>query len=451
MWRSILTKKKELEFLKRLLVFEPKPFQSFDSRWQETFGKVKAFVEKNKKIPSEHSKDKEEKRLGIWCCTQKQIKKKGKITPERIKALEVIPGWYWEIDLDEKWQKILELVKTFVGKNEKIPSNHSKDKEEKRLGGWCSKQKQSRKNGKMTSERIKALKSIPGWEWKKDLDLIWQETLEKVKAFVKKNNKIPYVNSKDKEEKRLGSWCSNQKTAKKKVKITPERNKQLESIPGWLWENDYDLIWKETLELLKSFAGKNEKFPSEYSKDKEEARLGKWCCHQKAARKNGKLTSERIKDLEAIPRWFWETDLDEKWQETFELVKIFVEKYKNFPLYSSKNKKEKRLGIWCNTQKQSRKNGNLTSERIKDLESIPGWFWEIDLDEKWQENIESVKTFVEKNEKFPSKESKDKEEKRLGRWCSTQKYTKKGQGRCKITPERIKALESIPNWKWSKK
>jgi hypothetical protein len=59
-----------------------------------------------------------------------------------------------------------------------------------------------------------------------------------------------------------------------------------------------------------------------------------------------------------------------------------------------------------------------------------------------------VKRFMKKNKKEPSKYSKDKEEKSLGIWLSTQRTNKRGKGD-NISQERIILLESLPNWKWN--
>ena len=95
----------------------------------------------------------------------------------------------------------------------------------------------------------------------------------------------------------------------------------------------------------------------------------------------------------------------------------------------------------------------LTTERKKKLEeSFPElkWIEEKDFDSVWEEKRQSVIKFKNKSSKFPSDHSKDREEKRLGSWIGSQRKAKKGIGTCKLTSKRIKLLEKIPGWEWSR-
>ncbi len=55
---------------------------------------------------------------------------------EKIEFLENVPGWAWEVDLEAQWFETAYTVKKFVNSENKIPSSHSKIKQEKQLGKW---------------------------------------------------------------------------------------------------------------------------------------------------------------------------------------------------------------------------------------------------------------------------------------------------------------------------
>ena len=63
--------------------------------WEEQLENWKTVYAKIQKKPSTHSKDKEEKRAGQWQSQQRVTKNNGKMSSERIVALEMIPGWAW--------------------------------------------------------------------------------------------------------------------------------------------------------------------------------------------------------------------------------------------------------------------------------------------------------------------------------------------------------------------
>jgi hypothetical protein len=47
-------------------------------------------------MPSTNSKDKTEKQLCQWVNSRRKDKKKGTLTDDKIKKLELIKGWYWQ-------------------------------------------------------------------------------------------------------------------------------------------------------------------------------------------------------------------------------------------------------------------------------------------------------------------------------------------------------------------
>lgn len=53
------------------------------------------FIKDNNHIPASSSSDKNEKRLGNWCYQLRKNYRMGKLSEEKIKALESIPIWFW--------------------------------------------------------------------------------------------------------------------------------------------------------------------------------------------------------------------------------------------------------------------------------------------------------------------------------------------------------------------
>jgi superfamily II DNA or RNA helicase len=203
--------------------------------------------------------------------------------------------------------------------------------------------------------------------------------------------------------------------------------------------------WQETADKLIIFVETHKKFPSPNSKDKIERALGAWCNTQRSkyrGRADGRsLTDFEIDFLESIPGWFW--NVDEVWQENANTIRKFVETRKKLPSEKIRNEAEQKLGRWCSKQRRNYhgkgKGRKLTQEQTEFLESIPGWFWEKDLDKKWQNIRDKLKAFVEKNKKLPSKSLKNKPENTLYNWCNIQRGKNRGtaNGTCKLTKEQI--------------
>jgi superfamily II DNA or RNA helicase len=418
-----------------------------DAVWTNNYDEVKRWYnEHDGQKPSPYSKDNEEKRLGLWCGTQRTNKKKGKLDEDRIEQLEKIVGWEWKLDLDAVWTNNYNEVKKWYDEHDgQKPSHHSKDNEEKRLGVWCSVQRRNKKKDKLDKDKIEQLELIIGWEWELDLDAVWINNYNEVKKWYDEHDgQKPSITSKDNEEKRLGVWCYVQRHTKKKGKLDEDQIEQLELIVGWEW--DQDAVWINNYnEVKKWYNDHNGQKPPSESKDAEEKRLGKWCGYQRQNKKKGKLDEDRIEQLELIVGWEW--DQDAVWTNNYDEVKKWYDDHNGQkPSNHSKDAEEKRLGSWCGTQRTNKKKGKLDEDRIDQLELIVGWEWELDLDAVWINNYNEVKKWYdEHNGQKPSITSKDNEEKRLGSWCGKQRHTKK---KGKLDEDQIEQLELIVGWEW---
>jgi Fe-S cluster biosynthesis and repair protein YggX len=188
------------------------------------------------------SKEKEEKKLGLWLSNQKRaLNGKGYGKMRRRLLEEHLPEWF-HYDQEKEWMENLIKCVEFYTKNKKTPSQTSKYKEEKTLAQWLSGQRTTL-NGKgyMTDERRRLLEEhLPEWfhyDQEKEQEKKWMKYLMKCVEFYAKNKKFPSESSKDEEEKKLCKWLSHQRQAlngKGSNKMTEERRKLLqENIPDW--------------------------------------------------------------------------------------------------------------------------------------------------------------------------------------------------------------------------
>lgn len=97
------------------------------------------------------------------------------------------------------------------------------------------------------------------------------------------------------------------------------------------------------------------------------------------------------------------------------------------------------LGAWISNQKQLYAHGNLASDRVELLGSLPFWSWKGNparSEALWTEKFEAVRRLGS----MPTQDTK------LGRWVSSQKQLfKKGR----LSDKRIGMLESLSFWDWS--
>lgn len=98
---------------------------------------------------------------------------------------------------------------------------------------------------------------------------------------------------------RLGVWLSNQRTLYKDGGLSAERISQLEDL-GVVWDQ-FEYAWDRYLAAVRAFREEHghQRIPKSYT-DADGLRLNIWLRNQIRARREGKLSAERIAALDAI-------------------------------------------------------------------------------------------------------------------------------------------------------
>jgi len=358
-----------------------------DNAWRAKLDLLRQYVDEHKCLPTQRDEYQGVK-LGTWVDTQRQAKKgKGRslMFPDREAALEAIPGWVWEVDLDAAWQANYDLLRQYFEEFWCMPT-FSTEYQGIKLGWWVNTQRQAKKGTSgaiMTPKREAALEAIPGWFWEADHDAVWQARLDLLRQYVDEFGRMPSQLAKYQGVK-LGTWVSEQRTGKKGkgrgAIMTPEREAELEAIPGWVWKVDLDAMWHAKLDLLRQYVDEFGRMPSQKG-EYQGVKLGSWISEQRLAKKGKSkvvMSPERVAALEAIPGWVWDVDLDATWQTNLGLLQKYIGEFGRLPLQITEYESV-RLGRWVNAQRSAKKGGNgvckMTPEREAALEAIPGWRW----------------------------------------------------------------------------
>jgi len=137
-------------------------------KWEERYLQLLYFNEENGhcNVPYNYS---DNQQLGNWVSQQRQKKKSGNLLPERERLLEEI-GFNWGNERDfggvkptELWDLRYQELLAFKQQHGhcKVPHNYFDNKQ---LGKWVSKQRQTRKQNKLLPERERLLEEI-GFLW----------------------------------------------------------------------------------------------------------------------------------------------------------------------------------------------------------------------------------------------------------------------------------------------
>ena len=156
--------------------------------------------------------------LGKWVSMQRNRKKSGTLSKERIDLLDKI-GFIWDKHefIWEKTYKELEQHIAGIGHGN-VSLNHPT------LGHWVGAQRGLWKSGKISEKRFKLLDKI-GFVWDPYEDE-WQKKYRELIEYIDKNgNSMVPVNHPS-----LGDWVSRQRHLQKKENLPEERLKLLSDI-----------------------------------------------------------------------------------------------------------------------------------------------------------------------------------------------------------------------------
>ena len=436
----------------------------WDTVWSNMFISVKSYHVNSGVWPSPKSSDKEIKKLGWWCVTQRQFLKKGKLSNTRKQMLDAIE-FDWGIVYRDRWTEKFEALKKYRSNTGKWPYAKSDNKDEAKLGRWLSEQRaiaKGKKTYKMLPERLKKLEAIDFWKpdyrgrketaqissEKKTENLksekqvkggkyaaLWYKTYADVEKYKKATGKWPTSTSKNADAAKLGVWCNRQRQCLKKGLLSPERQAKLNEIG--FGEPSHSASWETKCSAVKEYRDSTGKWPSASSKDAEISELGRWISTQKLSMSKGYLSQERQAKLNKIgfdwnPRYL-------SWDSTYMSVKKYKKNTGKWPKRTLKNADAAKLGVWCDHQRRYLKTGLLSQERQAKLNEI-GFEWVTRCPTSWDEKCSAVKEYRDSTDKWPSASSKDAKISELGRWCAVQRqFMKKGR----LNSERQAKLNEI--------
>jgi len=172
-------------------------------------------------------------RLGSWCGSRRQERRRGKLAAERVAALDAL-GFLWD-PLSDDWQQGLTALEEFVRSHghARVPRSYATETG-RRLGSWCDNRRQERKHAKLATERIGALDAL-GFVWD-PLEDDWQQGLNALEAFVRRHGHARVPRSYATEiGRRLGRWCSHQRLKRSRGELAAERIAALDAL-GFVWD-----------------------------------------------------------------------------------------------------------------------------------------------------------------------------------------------------------------------
>ena len=171
-------------------------------------------------------------KLGQWVVRQRV--NVYELAPERRTRLESLRGWSWTPHMD-KWEEGFHHLEEYSRKHGnclvplgfKTPNGY-------RLGQWVSNQRLKTEKTLLPVRRSR-LESLIGWSWNPHSDQ-WVTGFHHLQRYVVEHgHSRPPSSFITFDGYKLGNWVVNLRARRKKNRLTDDKVKALEEMPGWKW------------------------------------------------------------------------------------------------------------------------------------------------------------------------------------------------------------------------
>jgi superfamily II DNA or RNA helicase len=432
------------------------------NQWQEMFVTLRQFHTDHGhcRVPTKWSKN---PKLASWVAVQRARKAAGKLSAERIAALDAL-GFSWRVSWSggrpsgQAWEEMFAMLKQFRLENghANVPQKFVTNR---KLGWWVTTQRRDRRKGKLDSTQIARLDEL-GFDWSPQYggvssdDEGWNKMLEALRTFKNEYGhcRVPGQWSGN---PKLANWVATQRRFKKHGELKVERTAALDGI-GFEWtiepRGTLPLLnqrgkmltaaqaWDAMFLALQQFkqAHGNCLVPQRF---KGNRKLADWVSEQRMAYNKGRLDAERTCRLEDLG-FDW-NPVSTRWEEMFQQLVKFKQEHGHTNV-SQRSGKYAALGTWVRNQRGAKRDKRpIMVERTKRLDEI-GFVWTLVETVSWEDMfaalVEFKKIHGHCNVPQKSRGHISLEQKRLGKWVNSQRTH---YYRRKMRPDRQRQLESI--------
>ncbi len=349
------------------------------------------------------------------------------------------------------WEEKLKELEDWILENKRKPSYSNKNNNyEIQLIKWYDRQEYNYKNNYkiMKYEKYKILLDEFKLKYSNyfvDKKQIWLNNLNELEKFINLNLRLPTDSIKS--EKKLNYWMDNCKRRYKDNECIFIEYEEIKNIfKNFLCKyKEYYMTneekWINNLNLLKEYIDLNKKLPNDQNNGDKYYSLTNWISYQKKSylKNINCMQDEKIKKiwekfLIDYDKYFIKETNEDIWINKLNDVINFINKNSVKPSKSSNCNKEKKLCSWINSQNDCYKNKIkiMKNENIRNTwKNFTEKYNHLFLNnyQEWELAYNKLINFIEKNNKKPSKCSKDLDEKTLALWFrnNKKKYINKNE------------------------
>ncbi|MFZ2238385.1 MAG: helicase associated domain-containing protein [Gordonia amarae] len=392
--------------------------------------------------------------LGAWVADQRITYRDGKLPAEQVAELSALTWWSWMPDACfGRLAHGLSELRRHVAEHgtAAVPSSHKRPVTGYALGNWVRARRRDYRRGTLSPQLAAELEALPGWSWNPHADAA-HSALDELRAYAEANGTAEvtagYVSPSG---RRLGKWVRDRRRDYQDGALSPQLAVELEALPGWTWGPRVNANWWEDgMAALRRYVDEHGTADPVglYVEPGTGHRLGYWVIRRRKDFRRGKLSAAQVVDLESLPGWTW-GPRDDQWRRFLGELNDFVDATGTATVPFRHANPE--TGYWLGSRvvvlRDQHRDGQLSPDRIAELEAIPGWTWSP-RGEQWRRFLDELDRFITSNgtAMVPSDHVSPGTGYRLGAKVRDVRQRHHGG---ELAAERVAELEALPGWAWN--
>ncbi|MFP5375274.1 MAG: Helicase associated domain protein, partial [Acidimicrobiia bacterium] len=414
--------------------------------WEEHFGRLRAWATEHGSAAVPQLATVADGRggtfgLGAWCTTQRTLRRRQLLGPERVSALEALPGWTWD-PVPEQWLANLDALADWARRHGHANCPQATVWRGRRIGTWANTVRTAHKAGLVDAGRVAALEAVPGWSWDVRGDA-WEEHFAALAGWAAEHGHACPSSGDLVAGFDLGRWVAKQRSALRSGRLEATRAERLRALPGWV-DHEREAGWEAGYARLRAWAAEHgHAAPPQTLVLDDGYGLGSWVATQRERRRQGRLPEARRDRLDALRGWEW-SPRNDAWPAAYARLVAFVERHGHARVPDGADADGFCLGAWATAQRTQHRRGTLSAERVAALEALPGWVWSIH-GARLDAAVAALEAFAARHGHCEPGPDQGEEGRRLAGWV-VRARAQHGEGR--LEAARAQRLEAIAGWRW---
>jgi superfamily II DNA or RNA helicase len=355
----------------RIAVLDGLGFVWVDEWWEEGLAACRAWSEAHGSLATvAQNAVFEGFTLGWWLQSRRKEKKQGRLSDDRIDALEEL-GIVWD-RIGTRWEASLAVCRGWCEENGSLATvTFETVFDEFNLGSWLNHRCQEKKHGRLSDSKIAALDEL-GIVWDRK-ERGWEAGLVACRAWCEEHGSLANVeNDFVFGGVRLESWLTKRRQAKKQGQLPEDRVAALDEL-GIVW-GPHDDRWEAALAVCLAWCEGHGSLANVRQDDVFDGfNLGDWVVARRQDKKKHRLSQEKITALDELGM-VWDR-IDAQWEAGMGACRGWCEEHGSLATVKAQTVVNGfNLGMWVTNRRQDKRKDRLSKDRIAALDDL-GMRW----------------------------------------------------------------------------